>query len=614
MRFLFLLIVFGVSLQTASFAQKNALKKADEMFEYGRFELAAKNYEVALQEKPESVYILSQLAYCHVYLFRGKEAIPLINKAIELDKKGDVQLKYIAARAYHLNHQFDKAAVLYKEADPTKANYRDTSKKIKECENGKRLVGKPTNVKITNVGSVVNSKYDDLLPKTTADLSLLYFTSHRPGSIGGPINPEDIYKSKNKGGAWDTPEQLKAPINTSDNDACVGLSPDGQTMFLFKGSNGGDIYSSDLEGDTWTEPKPLTINTSLKETSVTISPDGRELFFDRKADGGTFNIYWCRKNASGRWSKPVKVPGINSSSNNRAPFMHPDGQTLFFSSEGFNSMGGYDVFKTTKTESGGWSKPANLGYPINTAGDELCFILSADGRLGFYASTKDGGYGGQDIYSIRMPPSKKPQLALVKGKVTEGASNKPVEAKIIVTDNDADQVVGEYKSNSETGDYLISLPAGKNYGISIEKEGHLFHSENVYLAKNADYKSLKKNITLVDAQPGAKVVLNNIFFESGSYSLSKSSNSELKNLVRLLKQNPTIRIEISGHTDNVGDAVANQGLSTRRAKSVVDYLVTKGIPSSRLEYKGYGSKQPVASNDTPIGRQKNRRTEFKIIE
>lgn len=287
---------------------------------------------------------------------------------------------------------------------------------------------------------------------------------------------------------------------------------------------------------------------------------------------------------------------------------------MFFSSEGFNSMGGYDVFKTTKTESGGWSKPANLGYPINTAGDELCFILSADGRLGFYASTKDGGYGGQDIYSIRMPPSKKPQLALVKGKVTEGASNKPVEAKIIVTDNDADQVVGEYKSNSETGDYLISLPAGKNYGISIEKEGHLFHSENVYLAKNADYKSLKKNITLVDAQPGAKVVLNNIFFESGSYSLSKSSNSELKNLVRLLKQNPTIRIEISGHTDNVGDAVANQGLSTRRAKSVVDYLVTKGIPSSRLEYKGYGSKQPVASNDTPIGRQKNRRTEFKIIE
>ncbi len=608
--FLFLLILIGAN---GSFAQR-AHKKADLLFAKGYFHSALNHYLEVEKAHPKDAKVKLQIARCYVALNYAEESLQYALKSEELGFHDEKLLKYTLARAYHISHKFDKAKELYVASDPAKTNHKDISKKLKECDYGKKYFASPRKVKITNLGNRVNSDKNDLLPKPTADLHKLYFTSHRTGATGGAANPEDVYVSINQGGAWTEPKQLKGPINTVANDACVGISPDGQTMYLFKGDNGGDIYYSSLRGEVWTTPKSMPFNTALKETSITISSDGRELFFDRMSEGGTYNIYTCKKTAGGRWSRPQLVRGIRSNYDERAPFLHPDGKTLFFSSKGFNSMGGYDILMSKRDEAGAWGKPTNLGYPINTSGDELSFTLSADGLLGFYSSSKKGGYGEQDIYSIRMPKSKKPNLALLTGKVVEEATNKPVEATIYVIDNDANEEVARFKSNSKSGEYLVALPAGKNYGINIEKEGHLFHSENVYLEKDASYKSLKKNVKLMSAQPGAKIVLNNIFFETSKYTLTQSSNAELKNLEKLLKKNPRIRVEISGHTDNTGNAQANQLLSENRAKAVVDYLLAQGIPTQRLEYKGYGSTQPVADNNSAAGRQKNRRTEFKIIE
>ena len=231
-----------------------------------------------------------------------------------------------------------------------------------------------------------------------------------------------------------------------------------------------------------------------------------------------------------------------------------------------------------------------------------------------YSSIKKDGFGGQDIYSIRMPIStNKPALTLLKGNVKDAMTGKAIDANITITDNEKNQVVAQFKSNGITGEYMVSLPAGKNYGITIEKEGHLFHSENVYLDATKAYEQKTKQITLVNATKGAKIVLNNIFFASGKYELNPSSYAELNRLIQLLNQYSTLRIEIAGHTDNLGDATANTQLSEKRAQAVVSYLVSKGIAKNRLEGKGYGSSAPVAPNTTEEGRQQNRRIEFKIL-
>jgi outer membrane protein OmpA-like peptidoglycan-associated protein len=321
----------------------------------------------------------------------------------------------------------------------------------------------------------------------------------------------------------------------------------------------------------------------------------------------------CNRTSNNVWSKPRKLESINTEFDEDSPFIHPDGKTLYFSSKGHSSMGGYDIFKCTKTGTG-WSIPENLGYPINTPGDEIYFVLAADGKVGFYSSDKEGGLGKQDIYSIRMPvPEKEPELELLTGVVKDAATNQAIEADITITDNTTKEVVSKAKSNAEDGKYLVAIPCGKNYGIAIEKKGHLFHSENVNLPCTQGYKEIKKEIKLVEAKQGAKVVLKNIFFDTGKSDLRLESTSELLRLVKLLTENPTIRIEISGHTDNIGDAKINQTLSETRANSVMNFLISNGIAKTRLVAKGYGSSQPIDTNDSEAGRQNNRRTEFKIL-
>ncbi|MBO9700149.1 MAG: OmpA family protein [Sporocytophaga sp.] len=614
-----LILSFFLFFSLKSFSQDEKLiKKADKFFEEKNFFQALGIYEQALEQKKTDPYVNFRIAQCYLFTSPKTKALKFAADAVANSEAPTSEMYFLLAQSYQLNHNFDKAIENYKKSDPGNKNKRAISKLITECEYGKGYLKNPVDFKISNAGPIVNTQFQEYLPYITPDLSELYFTSRRTGSTGGKkeydgLYFEDIYVSQNKGGAWDTPQNMGTPINSDLHDACIGIAPSGETMFIYKSSNGGDIYMSEKKGNQWTKPEPLSINTPFFETSACLSPDERTLYFVRAENfQANRDIYYCSRTLGGKWSVPKKLEGINTPFDEDAPFIHPDGKTLYFSSKGHSTMGGFDIFKSEKTASGGWSAPVNLGYPLNTAGEDVYFVLSANGKIGYYSSDKEGGQGRQDLYSVRMPVSEEPELALLKGTVKD-ETGKPLDADITITDNSSREVVAKFSSNSANGKYMVALPSGKNYGITIEKKGKLFYSDNVFLSEKDGYKELKNDVQLQSAKSGATVVLKNIFFDSGKSDLRPESTIELQKLVKLLQENPSIKIEISGHTDNTGNADANIALSKTRAQKVSEYLSSSGISNNRLIYKGYGSAKPIADNATEEGRQKNRRTEFKIL-
>ncbi|HRP61496.1 MAG TPA: OmpA family protein, partial [Vicingus sp.] len=315
---------------------------------------------------------------------------------------------------------------------------------------------------------------------------------------------------------------------------------------------------------------------------------------------------------------------INTPDDEDAVFLHPDGKTLYFSSKAHGSMGGFDVYKSVY-EKGKWSKPQNLGFPVNTSDDDVCFVITASGDYGYYTSIRPDGKGKRDIYKVTfLDELNKPKLTLLKGAITDKKTGQPLQATIEIYDNDNNKLIGVFESNSTTGKYMVSLPAGVNYGISVKSPGYLFYSENFVIDKDAAFKEVVKDIGLDKLEVGKKVVLKNIFYDYNKATLRTSSNNELGKVVELLNSNPKIKIEISAHTDSRGGDAYNEKLSQERAQSCMDFLTAKGIDKSRLIAKGYGKKQLLIS-DKEIEKlateelkeeahQQNRRTEFKILE
>jgi len=346
------------------------------------------------------------------------------------------------------------------------------------------------------------------------------------------------------------------------------------------------------------------------------------------------------------WGKAFTAGSeLNTKYNEACIFFHPDGKTIYFSSQGHNSIGGYDVYKSVR-EAGRWSTPKNLGYPVNSVYDEKYISVSASGKHAYVSSNrKKDGKGGYDIYKVTFLGPEKPMLidtedqllasratairestleapvkidaknlTVLKGRILDEFTKKPVSANIEIVDNEKNEIISIFHSNSETGKFLLSLPSGINYGIAVMAEDYLFYSENFNLPEMSDYQLVKKDIYLQNVCIGCKIVLRNVFFDTGKFTLRPESTPELERLFKLLSDVPRIKVEISGHTDNTGSEGLNLKLSENRAKAVVDYLVKKGISSGRVQFKGYGSSEPVADNDSYEGRQLNRRTEFKIVE
>jgi outer membrane protein OmpA-like peptidoglycan-associated protein len=482
------------------------------------------------------------------------------------------------------------------------------------------------------------------------------FTSRRDNTTGSKKDDdneyfEDIYISTKENGKWTPSRHLSKNVNTDKHDAIAGISPDGSRIYVYRhsGSDGGDLYESNQFGADWEIPVHMNknINTKYHESSVSITFDGKRMYFvsDKPSGIGNRDIYYSEIDAKGEWGPAKNIgPEINTKYGEEGVFIHPDGVTIYFSSQGHESMGGYDVFKSVWKD-GKWSKPENLGYPINGPDDDVFFVVAGSGTRAYFASAKAGGYGDKDIYRITfLGPEKQPltsnedqllaaianpvsnlrpqeeeqvnlaKLTILKGIIYDFKTNEKLEASIDLIDNDKNQVLATFKSNAVTGKYLVNLPSGKNYGIAVRKEGYLFHSENFNIPAGADFQEYEKNIGLKKIEVGNTIILKNIFFDFDKATLRPESINELDRLVKLMNENPTIKIELGSHTDSKGSDEYNMRLSEARSKSVVDYLISKGISPSRLVAKGYGESRPVDTNDTEEGRQNNRRTEFKILE
>ena len=649
---------------------KEAVKNLEnglELYANGAWKMdeALELFLLAQAFNPNNANLNFKIGMCYLNSKDEKTSgIGYFEHALELDPKVSPEIHYRIGQVYQLSGKWDKAVDHYqtyrnqlKASNSSLSKIEWADKVIAECEMGKQLADDPARVFIDNLGGVVNSKFPEYSPVITTDESMMMFTSRRATTTGGEVDEftnefyEDIYYTEKVNDTWTNPKNLGKPVNTKYHDATVGLSPDGQQLLTFMD---GDIYSSYLKGLNWSKPKKLikNINSEHHESSASLSFDGQTLYFISERPQGSFGgrDIWFSEwiNEKTGWG-PAKNMGanINTRFDEESVFIHPDGKTLYFSSKGHSTMGGYDIFKSV-LENGRWSAPENIGHPINTPGDELSFVMAASGEHGYYASSALGGLGQRDLYLITfLGPEKQVMLntednllasraepvrevvieptvevstakvTIFKGIVTDAATGEPIEARIEVYDNaqTTRELAGiaSAASNSTSGKFLVPLPSGKNYGIAVKAPGYLFHSENFIIPESAAYKEVVKTIQLQRLEVGKAIVLKNIFFDSGKSDLRPESTIELTNVYELMKDNPTLKVEISGHTDNVGSNNANQSLSEQRAQAVVNYLLELGITTDRMSFKGYGETAPIATNDTEEGRQENRRTEFKVL-
>lgn len=494
-------------------------------------------------------------------------------------------------------------------------------------------VNDTSKVTIKKIPQPINSAFNDYAPLVSADGSTMLFTSNRPVTDRekekGRPGKENVYQVifDTKKRKWGAPTILGTNVNEAGrNNSAIAISPDGQHMLVYRDDEegNGNIFESELNGTEWSAlvELPEPVNSDKHESSACYSPDGRTIYFVSDRDGGTGkkDIYHVTRNEQGAWGSahPLSTV-INTKEDEQGVFLSTDGRTLYFSSKGHGGSGGYDLFRSARADDGTWSAPQNLNPPINTADDDLYLVLLADGRNGYFSSIRAGGLGAKDIYDLRIAPkpgakAEEPKLTVLKGQVIDEETKQPVEAAIAITDNASRTKVGDQRSNSSTGNFLLPLPSGKDYGISVQADGYLFHSENINMPDTGGYKEVVKVIELKKPKVGQAIVLNNVFYDFDKSTLRPESATELNALAELLKQNPTLRIELGSHTDAKGADEYNLKLSQDRAKSVVDHLIANGIEAGRLVAMGYGETLPAATNDTEEGRQLNRRTEFKVLE
>ncbi len=642
--------------QGQDYTSKN--KKAVKLFEAalqamdnGKRELAKDKLDQALQEDPEFMevhLVLADWLQDAVDYHTKAAGDAMAPSAVQYREEARKHLRFVVERQRDF---FVPAWLQLGNLELTDRNYdeairsfetflelekRDT-KSRKEAQQGiemarfrKDALAHPVAFEPKNLGAAANSPDDEYLPSLTVDGGTLVFTRRFPRKATTTANTkeeEDLFMCTLKDGNWGKAVRMPDPVNSTDNEGAQCISQDGRIMFYTacnRADGGGrcDLYMCVNKGGTWSKPRNLgpDVNSGAWESNPTFSIDGKTLYFvsNRKGGQGGMDI-WKTVFENGRWTEPVNLgPEVNSEWDEMSPFIHFDDRTLYFASNRPAGMGGLDLFKSTRQDDGSWTKPVNLGFPINTEGDESGLIVSANARTAIYSSDRKGGYGKQDLYSFELPVAVRPTVTICfQGTVTNARTGQPVGADIRVTDIRNGMTVANTSSDGKSGTYTVSLPADGKYAFHVSAEGYLMHSQNEVWGHHDErydsWKPLTVDIALHPIASGERIALNNVFFETGKWEILSESEYELGKVVELLNQNPKLRIELGGHTDNVGKPEANQRLSEQRAKAVYEYLIKKGIAADRLTYKGYGESQPVADNGTEEGRAKNRRTEMKVM-
>lgn len=608
-------------------------QKAEQCINSHDFDKALTFLQQAKAKDPSypDTYVL--LGDVYNFTLDSDSAMKCYNKAIDLIGNPDPMLYFIAAGEGVKCGQYENALKNYQVFMSRGLQYTDVladaQKAIANCKFAIEAMKHPVTFQLENLGSSINSEWDESLAAITADDERLVFTVNRPKDnktvCAFCLNEEDLYYSEKVDGKWNAREAIGSPIKTGYNEGAQCLSPDGMYLLYTMcnadyGMGSCDLYWSKRIGDKWSRPRNFgaPVNTSAWESQPSMAADGKTIYFVSSRPGGFggMDIWKTTMSGEGAFSAPENLGAtINTPGDDAAPFIHSDGRTLYFASNGRVGMGGYDLYYATLQEDGSWSEPKNLGYPINTSADEINIFINATGNTAYIASDKSGGFGGLDLYSFVLDENLRPNpVTYVKGKVVDAETGSPLAASIEMMDLETHQLLTKTNSDAQTGEYLACIQTGSNVMLNVSNPGYPFYSENFQLKKT--YTALspyKKDIALKPAEVGTVVVLKNIFFDFDRSQLQPSSYLELDRLVDYLANNQ-VRIEIGGHTDDQGSDEYNDRLSQNRAKAVYDYLIEKGIASDRLSYKGYGKRKPIADNNTEEGRATNRRTEFLIVK
>ena len=466
-----------------------------------------------------------------------------------------------------------------------------------------------------NLGDNVNSPKSEYYPSITIDDSILVFTRRGEGI------QEDFIESRLTPNGYSKAEIIKGDINIEPSKGAINISQDGAWLlfagnFPGKGFGNFDLYISFDTPTGWSEPVNLgnNINTEFWESSPSLSPDKNALYFSSSRPGGYGgkDLYVSYR-VNGKWQPAINMgPEINTVGDELAPFIHADNQTLYYMSNGLPGYGGYDNYIMRRTGDKSWSKPENLGYPVNTIADDGYLFVASNGITAYYSSDRADTRGNLDLYKFTVKPEMRPIKTLyVKGYVTDAKTSKGLPCSVELSVDSSQQVLSNVQTD-ETGYYFITLPVNKNYTFTVNRKGYLFYSDVFNLADKPSDSVYEKNISLQPVELNATVRLKNIQFASRSVELEPVSLIELNKLLLLMNDNPSIKIRINGYTDDVGSDADNLKLSETRARAVVDYLVKNGIDAKRLTSEGFGETKPIADNSTETGRGLNRRTEFIV--
>lgn len=605
--------------------------EADNFRVRGQFSQAIGLLNEAIQKDKNFVEAYYRLGIIYMTLKDFPHAIRNFEKGVSLtdDIRKQKVFWYDLGESYFTVGDYDKAeqtiSQFLKAESQNRAKIERARLLMDNIEFARQNQKNTSAYKQRRLSDTVNAFVMQYFPVLTADQQELIFT-RRMG--GGPGDDEDLVISrKDTRGRWGTPESLSKNINSQLNEGTCTISADGRKLIFTscvgrQGYGSCDLFESNRIGDEWTKPKNLgpNVNSAEWESQPSLSADGRTLYFvsDRRGGLGRRDIWVSQLTPAGQWTRARNAgKPVNTIYDEISPFIHANNRVLYFASNGLVGFGGYDIFFAEKGSSAAWSSPRNIGSPINNHEDQFSLFITADGKKGYYSheQVQDAGYSTSYIYEIDIPEENRIRYKsnYVKGIVRDKKTREPLAASVELINLETNETESLVSSDSVSGAYLIVLTQGAEYALYINKTGYLFKSLNFNYSALKDYEPIVLDIDLERASDGTTAILQNIFFDVDKYDLKDKSVTELQKILRFLKENPSVKVEIGGHTDNSGSTSYNVQLSEKRAQSVNNYLIERGIAPERLRTKGYGSDQPIADNMTEEGRQKNRRIEFKII-
>ncbi|WP_157447087.1 OmpA family protein [Cytophaga aurantiaca] len=636
------LISLIFSLQSVAQNTKILVRPGERCFSKEQYKNAYPYFEQVLKTDPDNLNALYKSGVCNLHRFSKEQALINLEKVYAKDSTYNKYLYFWLGRAYHLNYDFEKAFIFYnkfqQKISKNNIQYKEVERYKYQLTCGADYISNPSNYKVQNVGAAINSSYSEHSPVLSQNDTLLLFTSRRANVIdtkeeydGEPF--ENIfYSHKLDSVTWSAPESFQ--LNTSGHDASIQLYDNDTKLFIYSYLHGGDIYTTENKNGTWSTPVSLEeINSIDFEADVFLTADGKTLYYasNHFKKNGDLDIYYLTKNTDGTWSKPQALSStINTDEDEDAPYISADGRTMYFSSRGHTSMGGYDIFKSTlDTATGAWSKPVNLGYPVNTPDEDLYFILSHTSEKGYLSSYRTGGYGEKDIYEVIAIED-----AVIKGQLVD-KNNSPVKRDgLIVQIIPLETASKNAKSTQATvlndGTFDVSALSDNNYSVFVLDGRDTIARDTLHIALIGEKnRAVKYNCVIPDKQVNestapvtadttvttpvaAQKIQQTFYFAVNISTVGPSTKAELRELVSILEKNPNATISISGHADGSGPESVNTTLAQKRAANVKEYLESKGILASRIKVASYGSTKPVATNDTEAGRSKNRRVEIVV--